>query len=1637
MSCQGRVIRRVMPVFRLFSLVLSLSAMLLPVLSASAAESVPPLTTPSPIMGTYGTAQNVTLTCSDGSGSGCASTFYCLGSGCSPTTPYSGPVSIAATTSLSFYSIDLDGNSEQVRTYAYTVDPTLAYRFSRLWPQLAQPWYLTTPYSVATDPGGNVYVADTGNNRIQKFDSSGSFVTSWGAYGTGSGQFVSPSGITLDPAGNVYVADTGNNRIQKFTANGEFVTAWGTPGSDNGQFNEPYGIAIDPAGNIYVTDAGNNRIQKFNSSGTFVTAWGSYGNGNGQLNVPYGITIDSTGNVFVADTGNGRIQKFDSAGTYLSGWGSEGSENGQFFLPHGITTDSSGSIYVADTFNQRIQKFTPGGVFVTTWGTEGSGTGQLSYPRGLATDSVGNVYVADSSNQRIQKFDTSGVSVTTWNSWGNGNGQFSVPGDVAVLNTAGYVYVADTDNHRIQEFDSTGSFIRTWGSFGSDTGQFMSPEGITLNSSGLVYVADSGNHRIQKFNSWGAYLTSWGSVGSENGQFSTPLGIAVDPTGNVYVVDTGNQRIQKFTSGGAFITAWGSAGSDNGQFDAPHGIAVDTSGYVYVTDTDNNRIQKFDADGTFITSWGSYGSGAGEFDSPRGVAVDSAGTVYVTDSNNNRIQVFTVAGEYMTSWGSFGSGNGQVHFPQGITVDSANGSVFIADTGNNRIQKFNPSSLPGAPTGVTAIAGNGQATVSFTPPASNGGSAITSYTVTSNPGNITANGSASPITVTGLTNGTAYTFTVTATNAIGTGAASSPSNSVTPITTYNLAVTVSGSGTVHSTPAPDINCSGSCGQSYDGGTVVTLTATPGSNYLFTGWSGDCNGSGSCTVTMSQARFVTAYFLFNGISNGACGSAHNSQAPDTPVANLCSAGIPSAVSGIGPWSWTCAGSGGGSTASCSAVQAGGVFYRSADGGVTWVGRATGIGFNSPINALEPSPGYPVDQTIFLGSGGGTYKSTNRGDVWTLVHSGYSVQALAVSPDFGTDGTVFSGLQLAGVYKTTDSGTTWNTANSGLPSTQIRSLAVSPGFAADQTVFAGILGNGVYKSNNGGTTWSAANTGIASLTPLSLAISPFYASDHTVFVATTDGQYSGGGPFYHVYRSVNNGTTWTQADSGLSGAISKLAISPQFASDQTLYAVTSGGIYKSTNSGNSWTRVNTATTGNSVVLSPVYSSDQTLFAGIYADNVYRSTNGGSSWNPSSSSFATVRQLSALSISPAYYLDSTVFAAAYFAGPQLAVTPGSISFGNNRTGTPSAGQQVTIANGTFGDANLAISAITLSGADAGQFSISPGSCGSLTPVLAAGASCSVNITFTPGSDGSKSATLQITSNSPVSPTSVSLSGTGISVSSTIATPYTNGTSVSLNGTASCSAGDTLARVEVSADGGATWQVASGTTSWSRSLTLPVGSYTIKSRAITSGGIVEFPAIGVSVTVTGILDTQAPSGTLALYYGVWTLNADPRDPGVMCLMVYPRICGQMEMSTDGSNWLPASTTPGTSGPLWLRDRAGNTAFISGGSYANVNGGPIRIEGGSSTYYSLLQHALNAAGSGDVIKLTTSQYSESLVVNTPAALTVKGGYNGSHSIVTGTTQVSGSLTVQAGTLALENLDLSGTVSIDGGEVVAQSLTIL
>ena len=300
------------------------------------------------------------------------------------------------------------------------------------------------------------------------------FVLKWGTSGGGDGQFFFPIGLAPDGAGNIYVADFGNQRVQKFDSDGVFLTAWGMVD----QLSQPFGVAADAVGNIYVI--GRN-VEKFDSNGVLLATWGTFGSGHGQFSLPQGVAADHAGDIYVVEAGNNRVQKFDNTGVFLTTWGTLGNGNGQFSFPRGVAADSAGNVYVVDTSNSRIQKFDSDGVFLAKWGTSGNGDGQFNSPTLAAVDSGGNIYIADTGNNRIQKFDSNGIFLTKWGAFGNGDGQFSSPSGVAA-DAAGNVYVADQSNHRIQKFRP---FILV--SLDVKPGSDSNP--INLKSKGVIPVA--------------------------------------------------------------------------------------------------------------------------------------------------------------------------------------------------------------------------------------------------------------------------------------------------------------------------------------------------------------------------------------------------------------------------------------------------------------------------------------------------------------------------------------------------------------------------------------------------------------------------------------------------------------------------------------------------------------------------------------------------------------------------------------------------------------------------------------------------------------------------------------------------------------------------------------------------------------------------------------------------------------------------------------------------------------------------------------------------------------------------------------------------------------------------------------------
>ena len=273
---------------------------------------------------------------------------------------------------------------------------------------------LSSPRNVAVAADGRVYVADSGNHRIQVFDTDGAPIFTFGENGLEAGQFNEPWSVAVDDE-FVYVSDTWNNRIQKFTLDGEYVLQFGTGGTPavategGGQFYGPRDIMLGDSNKLFVTDTGNHRIQMFTRDGQFLSAVGGQGVRAGEFYEPVGLAIAPDGSVFVADTWNNRIQEFIIANDQLypvNEWQVEAWDNSQSIVnkPY-IAVDPSGNIVITDPEGYRVIYFDRGGNYLGRFGNFTGSTSGFSLPNGIASGPDGQIYVADSELGVIYRFN--------------------------------------------------------------------------------------------------------------------------------------------------------------------------------------------------------------------------------------------------------------------------------------------------------------------------------------------------------------------------------------------------------------------------------------------------------------------------------------------------------------------------------------------------------------------------------------------------------------------------------------------------------------------------------------------------------------------------------------------------------------------------------------------------------------------------------------------------------------------------------------------------------------------------------------------------------------------------------------------------------------------------------------------------------------------------------------------------------------------------------------------------------------------------------------------------------------------------------------------------------------------------------
>jgi sugar lactone lactonase YvrE len=617
------------------------------------------------------------------------------------------------------------------------------------------------PHALVVDAAGNLYVADTHNHRIRKMNTRTGIIHT--VAGTGQGGFSGdggiataakltlPQAIALDAGGNLYIADSGNNRIRRVDAATGVITTFaggGEPADDVGdglpatqaRVAGPTGLAVAVSGELYIADTEKHRVRRVAGgvittvAGTGRAGWGGDGGPavSAALDEPRGLALDRAGNLFIADGRNLRVRRVDAASraiTTVAGNGSEGFTGDDRLAtdtavgPKAVVLDADGNLYIADAAGDRIRRvdaatgrittLAGGGIPADLLGDGGPAlAAMLHAPHGVALDAAGNLLIADTSKDRVRRVDAKSRVISTIA--GTEQGRYSGDGGAAIaaalnepygvaVDASGNVYVADRENNRVRRVDGRTGQIATFAGTGraansGDGGpaveaDLTAPESVAVGPGGDLYVAVTGNHKVRRISAATGRITTVAGTGEEGAsgdggpalaaRLNVPCCVALDSDGNVFVSDTGNDRVRRVDAASGAITA-----VPAGALSGPRGLALDRFGILYVADGGNDRVLKMDLRSQAVSVV------ARGLSSPRSVAVDAVGNVFVASGNNVLYRIDLASGAAVVVAGTgeaeFGGDNGPavaaaLAFPYGIALDAA-GNLYIADTFNHRLR---------------------------------------------------------------------------------------------------------------------------------------------------------------------------------------------------------------------------------------------------------------------------------------------------------------------------------------------------------------------------------------------------------------------------------------------------------------------------------------------------------------------------------------------------------------------------------------------------------------------------------------------------------------------------------------------------------------------------------------------------------------------------------------------------------------------------------------------------------------------------------------------------------------------------------------------------------------------------------------
>ncbi|HTJ31486.1 MAG TPA: MBG domain-containing protein, partial [Acidobacteriaceae bacterium] len=591
---------------------------------------------------------------------------------------------------------------------------------------------LSSPSSVAVDVAGNVYVADSGNNRVLEIPVTAS---GFGPSVTLIDNLSHPGGVLVDWEGNLYISDSGNNRIVRLLAG---PGGFGPPTTVASSLNAPGGLAIDSSDNLFVADTGNNRVVKFPAQGANFGAAIVIGSG---FNAPSGVAIDPANNLFVADTGNNRIAKFTVASAYTT----------VTYLytaitsPAGVAVDASYNLFIASSNSHRVYE-APWNVGANRYNSNVILGNGWNMAVGVAADSKGNFYIVDAGAGRVWEIPTAtqafsptavgvvgslqsynftlaagtsigGYAVLTQGSpsldFADAGGSTCTP-QTAVAASFCSVQVqfqpvgSGVRQGAVVLYDANGNVLVTAYLFGTGIGaqtaffppqqlalgsNLSGPSGVAVDAAGNVYISDTGNNRIVEI-PWanGAYGSQ---ITLPVTQLNTPMGLAVDGAGNLYIASSGNDKIIELPR---TASGFGPQIKIPVAVYVPSAVTFDGSGALYIADTYDNLIVKLVWKGTAYSNVGPLGS---YVKMPMGVAVDVTGNLFFSNPYlNNLIEVPWKSGKYQPQWTAATS---RISYPTSVATDR-NGDVYLLDTGNNRVLMY-PATASGLGAQITVASG--------------------------------------------------------------------------------------------------------------------------------------------------------------------------------------------------------------------------------------------------------------------------------------------------------------------------------------------------------------------------------------------------------------------------------------------------------------------------------------------------------------------------------------------------------------------------------------------------------------------------------------------------------------------------------------------------------------------------------------------------------------------------------------------------------------------------------------------------------------------------------------------------------------------------------------------------------------------